>query len=374
MAARRHGSTEWRAWVGAFNREHTATLEAAIAGKLVSVPWPWPSVGALTQSLMPGAITLLVGSPGASKSFLILQAVLHWLEEGHRCALLELEEGADFWLCRALALVAECGSLTDPAWIAAHPDEARRLLAHHRDEINNLAAILTTSPAAGMTLEQLASWVEDQAKAGARIIAADPLTAAIEPADRPWAAAQAFMGRVKRAIVGSGASLVLTSHGKKQNGRDKAAGPDLDSMAGGSGFSRFASCVLWLEALAEPEQAVVLDAHGRERQAEINRRLRILKSREGRGTGLVLGMWFHGGSLCTTEAGIITTSAAQSRRANCMLGSDGRERVNGSGPERARSGQGGRGDQSFPNAVSGHVAFDALAQLAHRDRSGEIQK
>lgn len=308
-------------------------IEAAIAGRLVAVPWPWASVGGLTQALMPGAVTLLVGAPGASKSFMLLQAVLWWLGEGWRCALCELEEDAGFWLNRALAVVAGCGPATDPAWMASHSDQVRALFAQHRERLDQLADSLTTAPAGGMTLAGLAEWIEEKAKTGHRIIVADPITAALESGDKPWAAAQMFMLRAKRAASAHGASLVLTSHGKKTMGQTKGP-PDLDSLAGGAAFARFASCVLWLEALADTEEVGVLDADGRERNASINRRLRILKAREGRGTGLVLGMRFHGGSLRTSEAGVIVTSSAQARRVQARAsGSDGRDRAAGTGVE-----------------------------------------
>lgn len=302
-----------------------ARIEAAIGGKLVAVPWPWASVGALSQALMPGAISLLVGAPGASKSFMALQAVLWWLNEGWRVALYELEEDQGFWLNRGLALLEERSSLTDPAWIAAHADETRAALARHQAALDRLAGCLTTAPAEAPTLEDLAVWIEGQAKAGARIIVADPLTAASEGTDRPWVAARKFMMRAKAAARSAGASIVLTSHGRRGDGRVKGP-PDLDSLAGGAAFARFASVVLWLEALAEPAMAQVVDPDRRERAAEINRRLRVLKAREGRGTGLTVGMQFDGRTLRTSEVGVVVTNAIQARRAgSSAAGRSGRD-------------------------------------------------
>jgi hypothetical protein len=310
-----------------------ARIEAAIAGKLVAAPWPWTSVGGLTSALLPGAVSLLVGSPGASKSFMLLQAALWWLEEGWRVALYELEEGNDFWLNRALALLAGASCAMDPAWLAGHPDEARTLLARYARELDTLAACMTCAPAGGVTLEGLAAWIEAQAAAGVRIIAADPVTAAMEDsASKPWIAAQAFMLRTKRAATTAGASLVFTSHGRKGDRRGGKMAPDLDSLAGGAAYARFASTVLWLESMAEAEGCAVIDADGRDIHTDINRRLRILKARNGCGTGRVLGLRFNGATLRMEEAGVIINDAAHAPCAAPRI-------IAGSGRDRAAGGQ-----------------------------------
>ncbi|MBN8524453.1 MAG: AAA family ATPase [Planctomycetes bacterium] len=287
-------------------------IEQAIAGQLVAVPWPWPSVSGLTQALLPGAVTLLVGSPGATKSFWILQAALWWRSEGWRVAMYELEEDAAFWLARALALAAGIGSFTDPAWIAANAERARGLLADHRQALDDLAACITCAPPQGIDLRGLGDWIDNQAKSGARVICADPITAASVGDGKPWLAAESFMLRAKRAAVKHGASLVLTSHGRKQSGPAKGP-PDLDSLAGGAAYARFASTVLWLEAM-EAESVPVVTADGSAVVASCNRRLRVLKARSGRGTGLAIGLHFDGSTLRTAEAGIIATPAKQTPR------------------------------------------------------------
>jgi KaiC/GvpD/RAD55 family RecA-like ATPase len=309
-----------------------ARIEAAIAGKLVATPFPWASLGALTAALLPGAVTMLVGSPGSGKSYMLLQAALWWLDGGWRVALYELEEGQDFWLNRAMALLSGHSCTMDPAWAAAQPDEARSMLARHARELDRLAACLATAPAEGVTLEALAAWVEQQAAAGVRLILADPLTAAMEGADKPWHAAQRFMLRAKRAATAAGASLIFTTHGRKGDSRGGKGGPDLDSLAGGAAYARFSSTVLWLEAFAEYEDCTVIDADKAEIHAGINRRLRILKARNGRGTGMTIGLRFDGSTLRTGETGVIVTSSTQAARASRrIIASSGRDRAAGEG-------------------------------------------
>jgi hypothetical protein len=284
----------------------------AAAGRLRSVPFPWPALGALTHALAPGSLAMVVGSPGASKSFMLVQAALWWLRQGWRVALHELEEPAGFWQNRALAILAGEAALTDVDHLGVHADHARALAARHADILDAFADCLTTAPAGGVTLPDLAAWVEAQARSGVRLILADPVSAALETGEKPWIAAQVFILRVKAALDASGASLILTTHQRKTAaghagaGRIPGAG-DLDAMAGGAAFNRFSSTVITLDALGEAEDAVVIDADHRLRTVPINRRLRILKARNGKGTGWVIGAVFDPRTLCLTECGSIVT-------------------------------------------------------------------
>lgn len=289
-------------------------IEDTIAGRHQSVPWAWPATSRLTQSLRPGAITLLAGNPGSGKSFFLLQACLEWLRDGLPIALLELEEGSGFWLSRALALESGNSDLLDLEWMRLHGDKARDLLAVHRDHIDSLAQVLTTAPAGGMSIGGLAGWVEGQAKTGKRIICIDPVTAAAEdPTEKPWIAAARLMSRAKQAITASGASLVLATHGRKGSG--KAGPPNLDDLAGGAAFSRFASSVILLERLDEPEDADCIDADGRTITDTINRRLRILKARESQGAGMSIGFDFDSKSLRFAERGTVINQKSIKPRA-----------------------------------------------------------
>jgi hypothetical protein len=287
-------------------------IEAAIAGRLVAVPWPWSRVGGLTNALLPGAVTLLCGQAGATKSFMLNQAALWWIGEGWRTTLYELEEAADFWQNRALALLSGIGATTDPGWIHAHPERARALLIEHRHALDNFATVLSVAPELGTSLTGLAAWIEERAATGFRVIIADPLAGAVEESDKPWKEAQAFMLRVKRAAAKYGASVILATHPKGAHGKP-AGPPSLDSLAGGRAYPNLASTVLYLEAV-EDEDVVVLDADGRQSVQTINRKLRILKCRNGRGDRMVIGLSFDKHTLRTAEAGVILNIQATQQR------------------------------------------------------------
>lgn len=304
-----------------------ARLQDAMSGKMQSLEWPWKSFSVLTRSLMPGAITIIVGNPGTSKSFMLLQAVLHWQQSGIRTSLMELEEDTGFWLNRALAVLSGVGSCTDPAWIARFPDETRRLFADNHEQLQLLSENMTTAPPAGMTMDKLALWVEKQCQEGYRIICIDPITAASVGEGKPWLAAESFMLRVKQSIVKHGASLVITTHPRKGGNAAAKQQPDQDSIAGGAAFGRFASTILWLEGNSTNEEVTIMDQDGGEREMAINRRVRILKTREGRGSGMCLGLCFDGRTLRLSEEGIVVTNPNGHERARKTIRSMPRKKI-----------------------------------------------
>lgn len=278
-------------------------LDDVIAGKLRSISWPWPSIDRMTQALIPGAVTILVGNPGATKSFMVLQSALYWLAYDIPFALYEMEEDMAFWLARGVAVHSKTGTMTSLEWIAQNAQEALRIEVESRPVMDRLAQSITVAPPQGATLDQLAEWVERNAKT-ARVIILDPITAALEGSEKQHIAAQRFMLRAKRACEQNCASLILTTHGRKQDGKSKIT-PDLDCISGGAAYARFASAVIWLEPSAEDEVIQIMSQSGDYHNVTINRRLRILKARSGRGTGVVIGLKFNGHTLNAEEVGVI---------------------------------------------------------------------
>ena len=57
-------------------------MDSICDGSYDAVEWPWAGLTSLAPSLTPGAVTVLVGGPGASKSFMVLQCINHWQKAG----------------------------------------------------------------------------------------------------------------------------------------------------------------------------------------------------------------------------------------------------------------------------------------------------
>ncbi len=273
-------------------------IEDSIAGRRVAVKWPWPCIGGLTKALLPGTVTILCGNAGASKSFKLLQAVAYWYENEIKIAIYELEEARDFHLSRCLAQKSATAGITDPDWIRDNPEQARRLSAEHAAFLHNLGACIHASPDTQPTLEQIAKWVQDRAKAGCRVIAVDPITAAAHKRRDTWEEDGAFLHTIKRTAVDYHCSVVLITHPIKS-----VSNPDMTQLAGGAAYQRFAQTILWLESHAD-KTSKVKTACGTS-EVEHNRTVHLLKARNGKGQGVKLACTFESESLTLRENGII---------------------------------------------------------------------
>lgn len=282
--------------------EVTALVTDAITGRRRVIAWPWNQLGKLTRALAPSTVTLLVASPGATKSLMLIQAVAHWHEAGEAVAVLELEDGRGFHLRRALAQKAGEAGLTEDEWCAEHPDYAITATEQYAAYMDTLGRCVYELPSDGQpTLEAVGDWIEQQAIAGKRIIAVDPLSIA-EATENQHIADQKFVARAKRIAETFGCSLILVMHPKKH-----AQGRETDDIAGGAAYGRLAQTVIWLEHLKHPQAATVNDSvMGLPVEAEINRLAHLTKTRIGRGQGLRVGYWFDGQNLKLTERGIVT--------------------------------------------------------------------
>jgi hypothetical protein len=267
------------------------------AGRYSYVDWPWDSVSRLTRALLPGTVTLIVGNPGASKSFMALQAFAYWQEQGLRTSLYEVEEDRTFHLTRALAQKSRCADLTDTQWVKENPERAEWIVADNREFLDKFGRVLYASPDTQPTLSQLAQWIEQQAKTGCRILGIDPITSA-ERGGEPWVVDSKFLQAIKRTATDYCCSVILVTHPIKA-----VSFPDLSQVAGSAAYQRFSQTILWLESHDE-KQSKVRTAVGTTFMT-YNRTLHILKARNGKGMGLKLAFEFDSDSLTLKEIGLI---------------------------------------------------------------------
>lgn len=283
-------------------------MENTISGSIRAVAFPWPMLTRFSRALLPGSILLFCGSAGATKSLMLLQALAHWVEQGEKVAVFELEEDRTFHLNRALAQDQNNSKLTDDEWIRAHPEETRAAMRSMTDTLRRLGSAMWTSDATTeATLDAMAQWVEARAQAGCRVIVIDPITLAGPGQDREWDAARKFMFNAKRAVVAAGASLILVTHPKKgaPTATGKRAAPfTLDDLAGGAAYARLCSAAFHLEALDVATVQVRLPDGGSLTRPH-NRIVRILKSRNGIGQGAKIAFYFDAATLKAREEGPI---------------------------------------------------------------------
>lgn len=274
-------------------------IRAITAGEYRCVPWPWPMLSDLTKALLPATITLLAGTVGASKSFMLLQAVIYWLSENENLAYYCLEGDRAFHLSRACAQLSNMAGLTDPDWIVENPILAESSINEHSEELERLSRHLWASDNLGAeTLEQLNVWIDAQAKLKRRLICLDPITAATRTS-KPWIADLAFLKAAKKTATDYGCSILLVTHPTKDT-----LEPTLQNLAGGAAYQRFVDCVITLQG-HEPKESRVRAPVGTA-DMEHNRMVRIEKARNGKGTGYRLAFEFKRDSLTLEELGVIT--------------------------------------------------------------------
>ncbi|MBC8468882.1 MAG: AAA family ATPase [Planctomycetes bacterium] len=272
-------------------------LEDTIDGKRDAVKMPWPMLSKLSMALIVGTLTLFCGSPGASKSFAVLQLAIYLITNEIKTAIFELEEDRSFHLLRALAQLSGLSDLTNPDWVKAEAEEVRQAFAEHKSLIEKVGQTMYAAPDTQLTLEQLADWICKRAKDGCRVIIADPVTACVST-DKPWISDNAFLQAIKRTATEYGCSIVLVTHPTKST-----SFPDMNQLAGSAAYARFAQSVLWLEAHDHKDSAIKMSVGTSEESH--NRTLHILKARNGRGQGMKLGFEFSAESLTLHEHGTI---------------------------------------------------------------------
>lgn len=273
-------------------------FKAIASGAYYAAPWAWPTIGRLTQALLPGAITLFCGDPGSGKSFWILSAIRGWIEMGVEFGVFMLEEDRTYHLQRFLSIVDGNARLVDMDWAKDHPEEAQSAYNRNAAIMRKLHTSLYDAPQNRVTLMQLADWYE-QVAPKVRVAVIDPVTAAAT-AERRWIEDGQFVERVKTIARNTGTSLVLVTHPKL--GRKGAI--TLDDLAGGADYSRFTQTVFSLSVVEAGAETIVGDEYG-PRSVEANRIIKIHKARNGVGGGRRLAFKFDPKDLSFHELGVV---------------------------------------------------------------------
>lgn len=240
-------------------------------GQWRNLDWPLAGLGRLSRATMPGCLTLVCADPGAGKSWLMLQLMRYWNESGSRCIVRMLEDDARAHLARLLAMITGEGRHTDDGWVSQNRHQVEDDMRMHRAELDRLGALIVPEGKELWEHADMVAWVERHAKAGARVIVIDPITA-VKSGREPWLDDFSSAMKLKDIAYRYECSILITTHP-----RSSAKEPSLSAMAGGSAWSRFAHCVLWL-------------SREKDENAASNRTMSILKSRHGKGGGMKIAL------------------------------------------------------------------------------------
>jgi len=270
--------------------------QAAIArGEIRCVAWKWSELTVKPRALQPGRVTIVAGRKGSAKSFFVLENVLFWLGRGESVAVSILEGTVNEYLDRAMAQLDDKADLTDLEWVRAHYDKARVALERHAEQLAQLKACVTRADV-NVTLEQLADWTEQQAKAGRRIVCIDPISAAVRT-NKPWVSDPAFLGRIRATAEGHGCSVVLVTH--LQKGANEFTP---DALAGSACYERFSDTIIQLHR-HDDRESLVKSGPG---TSPVTHNCSVfLEKARAPGAGLKLAYHLDGASLKLRELGLI---------------------------------------------------------------------
>jgi len=235
---------------------------------------------------------------------MVLQCLSFWQACGIDARSIMLEGSKDSMMRRVVAQLTENANHMDNEWVEKNYQVALAQLEPHVQILDKMAGAITNGTLDGdPTYSDVKLWIARESEDVAKILVVDPITSA-DNEGKPWEADKALVGYCQASARKYGNSIVLVTHPAKQGIKIP---PSLDGLAGGTAFSRHVDSVLWLEKI-DSQPFDIASPMGGTYSAEIDRRLHLLKVRDGRGQGMVLGMNFSGGSLSLVESGVIVKS------------------------------------------------------------------
>ena len=263
-------------------------------GRIKPVPVPWYLTNqSLGYGLTPGQVTIVAGSAGVAKSYLLLNILRHAGEKGFRWRLLPLEDDAGRWIQRMLAV-----HLSSWAMVAQPEndrEETRRQVADRKlaalEENKLLVAQwyenifenprLPVDDGSGVLVTRdvhyrdVLSFLEGVANA-CDLVGLDCLSQISFSEDgRDYIGQSEFMRGVVGIAASTGAHIVLVGH----NGKGGANRDPLDGIQGSALFNRLAHNVMVLTRNDPPVESEVLSRINP--MVEHKLTLSVLKSRGG---------------------------------------------------------------------------------------------
>jgi DNA polymerase III delta prime subunit len=292
-------------------RDLLELIEDAISGRRKAIDLPWRGINEMALALLPSNIVILCGAPGCGKSFALLEVAHFLFCSDVSVAIYMLEEDTSYHLNRLWAQLEGNPNLLNPQWMKDHPEETRAAKDRHIRQLESFATVIESAPNKQPTLNDLLKWTEIKANAGCRVIIVDPISVA-KMGREPWNEATEFMVSAKKLMRESAASMIVSAHPKK--GAQANGLVDLDSVAGGAGFTRLAQTVFWLEMHSDFHTSNIQGSYGIIESCTHNRTMHVLKARNAAGQGQKVALQFDRRKLVFTELGIVVDKKVQPKQ------------------------------------------------------------
>lgn len=271
-----------------------ARIEAEGDGRIKPIRLPWRDADrALGFGFTPGQVTIIAGSAGVAKSYLVLNILDHAEQRGVNWRLLPLEDDGSRWIQRMLAV--HLGQWSLVAQPENDGEEARRFAAATKlraleDNHEYVAMLyerifenprLPMDDGTGNMVTRDVGYLDvlaflESVAADCALVALDCLSQiTFSPDGRDYIGQAAFMRGTVGIAASTGAHIMLVGH----NGKGGAGRDPLDSIQGSSLFQRLAHNVIVLSRSDPPAESEVLDRYNPIVEHRLT--LAVLKSRGG---------------------------------------------------------------------------------------------
>lgn len=243
-------------------------------GVIKPIMLPWPALNKMVgNGLKPGCVTILAGSPGASKSFAALNIALCCMSQDRNWKYLPIEDEAMDWIFKAIAIyledwqmIAAPSSTTASAMMELARHKLRKidmnhsfaeLLPEHILENPRLPVLVDGVPhAPDVPYEAVLDVVRREA-AASELIIIDPVSQIDFSTDgKDFVGQSRFMRDLTGIVKVAGCHVILVAHLVKRPGRSHMLST-IDDLQGSADFGKLAHYVLMLDR-HEPRESDVL--------------------------------------------------------------------------------------------------------------------
>lgn len=232
-------------------------------------------LGRGTQILKPTTVAIMLGAPGAGKSYFTLELCWRLYEKGTPIAYMPLEDNINEVVRRTVCQRERNSRIMDDFWAEANPAAFLGARENQRPFTDEFIKSVTPMSKAQATYEDVINWTTKELEAGKKLIVIDPITAITVERDQ-YRHDAAFITRFKYLVQQYNAIGWLVTHPAKSETTNIGFG----GMAGAACFSRLSHTVVWLYPIEE--ELVVAEKAMGSGQYQTNRIARVLKCRNGR--------------------------------------------------------------------------------------------
>lgn len=265
------------------------------AGKNQTPSLPWEQLNQ-TRALKAGTVFVFGGPAGYGKTLAGMNMATHLHDQGVAWKYLPLEDSKLEFGLRVLAYLAMDWSVLDDTPDTA--DSRMEKYKRHEKALGSIMANVEENPRliipAGrdgavpkLPPENILKWARDAFATGCRVIFIDPMAQIDFPGSQTWTHETSFVRNLVGLAQKAMGTVVLMAHTVKRPGRASTLPLCMEDLQGASALSRLTQTIVMLDAHEEKEHTVKT-RFGGVQNVTYSRTVRIAKTRNGTGTGLML--------------------------------------------------------------------------------------